>query len=416
MEKEKRKWFAVLLILMFLIQDPILSKAHTFGKVVGEPRKAVLQEEGRIRYYLNGGVFPGDVTDISDIPEREGYNFAGWYTDSGFLQKAHEGQSDVAGDYGFYAKWTKCIDNRQNVQMYSYHTSDTARKTKKLLKNCAYEFLDSVQIPGMPATREEDVAANRILDSAQCPQGICVTDHYLLVSSYSSGRGKRPGSIHVFDRESGEYLVTLGMRGNSHMGGLAYDGDSIWVCHSGSRTLERIPYAFVKQAASQKPQAFLDCAGMFDEYQVANTPSCIAYYHGKLWVGTHTKAFGSRMAAYRLRGDRLERMETYRIPDKVQGIAFDPEGRVYLSVSYGRTKSSYLKVYASLDHLDQKPKLPMTKVEMPPCSEGIVFVKEKLYILFESASEKYLEGTDGKGTSIAPLDQVLALPVRSVLP
>ena len=31
--------------------------------------------------------------------------------------------------------------------------------------------------------------------------------------------------------------------------------------------------------------------------------------------------------------------------------------------------------------------------------------------MFESAGEKYLEGTDGKGTSLSPIDKILEIPV-----
>lgn len=54
-------------------------------------------------------------------------------------------------------------------------------------------------------------------------------------------------------------------------------------------------------------------------------------------------------------------------------------------------------VYASIDALDEFPGKPLIKIEMPPCSEEIVLDDQKIYVLFESAAEKYLEGTDGKG-------------------
>ena len=33
----------------------------------------------------------------------------------------------------------------------------------------------------------------------------------------------------------------------------------------------------------------------------------------------------------------------------------------------------------------------------------------RLYVIFESAGEKYLEGTDGKGNSPAPIDKILRI-------
>ena len=121
------------------------------------------------------------------------------------------------------------------------------------------------------------------------------------------------------------------------------------------------------------------------------------------------------MYSYRITPDGLKQAGNWRIPEKVQGIAFDEDGKIYISASYGRRKSSYLKVYKSLTHLDKNPGKPMMKVEMPPCSEELELVDGEIYILFESAGEKYLEGTDGKGTSASPVDEILVLPKESVL-
>ncbi len=61
--------------------------------------------------------------------------------------------------------------------------------------------------------------------------------------------------------------------------------------------------------------------------------------------------------------------------------------------------------------MDEHPNRPMVKIEMPPCSEEIELADGQIYVLFESAGEKYFEGTDGK----APVDQVLLLERESVL-
>ena len=64
--------------------------------------------------------------------------------------------------------------------------------------------------------------------------------------------------------------------------------------------------------------------------------------------------------------------------------------------------------------MSKKPNNPEQKVEMPPCSEELAFVDGNLYVLFESAGEKYLEGTDGNGKSISPIDKVLTVTVASI--
>lgn len=433
-----RKCFSVLLIIVLVIQEPFLPRTNYLGRDVYRSRQAYLykvtekavnfkeigsRDKFWIRYYLNGGNFITDspqeycLWDLPVVPEhpvREGYNFAGWYTESNFSHKIDRIDENMAGNYSLYAKWTRCIDDDYNVQMYSYQSTKSAGSKSKKLKNMPYDFLKNVKIPGMPSTKEQDRKENRIADTSQCPQGICITDDYLLVSAYSGGDQKKPGYIHVFDKTNGNYLVSLGLKKHSHLGGLAFDGKNVWVCHSKSNTLERIPYQFIRQAASEGTQDAVDCSMLFKEYHVSNTPSCIGYSEGRLWVATHNRLFNSRMTAYKMTKCGLRQVKSCRIPDKVQGIAFDKEGRVYISTSYGRTKSSYLKVYDSIGELDQKPNKPAVRVEMPPCAEEIDLADGQLYVLFESAGEKYFEGTDGKGTSISPIDEVLVLSKGSI--
>lgn len=94
------------------------------------------------------------------------------------------------------------------------------------------------------------------------------------------------GSLYLFDRKSGEYLATLGMKRNSHLGGVACDGKNVWICHSDNSTLERIPYQMLVELAKEKPKEFIDCSKSIEAFRVKNRPSCITYHDGKLWVAT----------------------------------------------------------------------------------------------------------------------------------
>ena len=122
------------------------------------------------------------------------------------------------------------------------------------------------------------------------------------------------------------------------------------------------------------------------------------------------------MVAYYLdkKTDKLIALSDYKIPQKVQGVTFDDSGNVYLSTSYGRNQSSYLYCYDSVTALATRPKHPRKKVEMPPASGELDVSDNTLYILFESAGEKYYEGTDGKGKSLFPLDKILKIPIREL--
>lgn len=435
--KLRKELIVVLYVCILLFNDPQLTRAYTLETRMAntgwienvdatvDPFLGVSDfDEIHLVYALNGGINNNHNPEVVertklpitlDVPVREGYNFAGWYTDSNYQNKITEITDENAQNMVLFAKWTNSIDNRYNVEMYSYQSASTISRNHKELKECAYDFLDDVQIPGMPSTREQDYLDHVIASDAQCMQGLCFTQEYILMTAYAESE-EQLGSLMVFDRESGEYLVTIGMKKKSHLGGIAYDGENVWVCHSNSRTLERISYEYIQKIAEDAPKYCIDASALSDEYHLRNIPSCITCYGGRIWVATHTKFFESQMLSYSYdtKSDQLTVMSSYNIPSKVQGVAFDSSGAVYLSTSYGRNNSSYLKVYSSLLSMNKRPNVPSVKVEMPPCSEQLVIADDNIYVIFESASKKYFEGTDGNGTTTAPIDKVLEVAVASV--
>lgn len=382
-------------------------------------------EEVKVCYFLEGGVqnrynresyplFSGN--QFLYEPYRHGYRFQGWYADRSFSRKVKYIKTTKKGRYLLYARWAPEIDNRANVRNYTYHENPSALdKHTKVLKDLDYDFLDAVDIPGMPKTREDDFLNKYIYSEAQCPQGMCLTDDFVLITSYSS-EDDCMGELMVFDRGSGEYLVTLGMDVNSHLGGVAFDGENVWVCNSYEQTIERISYDFIQLMAYQNTGEVVDARDVVDEYSVDNTPSCITYYGGRLWVATHRVVMNSEVSAYHFNtsNNELESLSSFKIPSKVQGIAFDESGGIYLSSSYGRSQSSYLYYYTSVSAMSTHPKSPEVKVELPPCSEELDYWQDTLYVLFESAGEKYYEGTDGKGKSLSPLDKLLMIPAEEL--
>lgn len=284
------------------------------------------------------------------------------------------------------------INNYSNVNNYKYNTRFSYSRNTRL-KDISFDFMDNIQI------------SNDLY-----PQGICFTESYILVSSYSTEQNVL-GKVMIFSKNSGEYLLSLGMDTKSHLGGIAYDGTNIWVCNSSKLSVERIPYDFICKAVIDYKGKCLDIRNMVEQYPVNLIPSCITYYDNQLWIATHAKYTNSQMISYVF--DRTQNQlvfeNIYHIPSKVQGIAFDDNGRVLLSTSYGRKSSSYLKIYNSAGEMSKNVEKYIKSIEMPPCSEGIDFDNQRLYVIFESAGKKYLEGTDGNGKSIAPLDKILII-------
>lgn len=365
-------------------------------------------------HYLNPSVYYEQLLPLKLMsPSREGYNFAGWYKDSSYKHPLTEISDCEDGNMILYAKWTKKISGSRNIQLYSYGASSLTRSLEKKLADMNYRILEDLDIPGMPRTRFEDYIQNKLFSVDQCPQGLCVTEELILVTSYSTGGKDNYGCLYVFDRETGDYLMTLSMKPGSHLGGICYDGESLWVCHSNYRTIERMDYALIKELARHKPGRTIELSQNHEEYRVANSPSCITFFSGKLWIATHTRFFKSVMKSYRFTDNSLEECEEFAIPDKVQGVAFDEQGHVYLSTSFGREKSSYIKVYKSAYDLSKQPEKPAECVEMPPCSEELAIAGDELLVLFESGAQKYMEGTDGRGKALAPLDHMVAIHLDS---
>lgn len=431
-----RKLFLVIFVFTLLFNEPqmlrvyaleirteAMNKLENMDMVKKSAVSFADLEEIHLAYALNGGtgnknpfiIAKEDLPYTLSIPEREGYNFAGWYTDRACTDKITRIDQSIAKNMVLFAKWTKEIDNYYNVEMYTYRSGAIEGRNHKELRDCQYDFLDDLVIPGMPSTRERDYLEAMISSDAQCMQGLCFTPDYILMTAYAE-EAQSSGSLMVFDRSSGEYLVTLRMREDSHLGGIAFDGDNVWVCHSSAKTLERIPYTTIRSMAKRSDRRCVDISEMTDEYRLKNIPSSITCYGGRIWVATHTKILDSQMRSYSYdeKSNQLSSVNSFRIPSKVQGIAFDADGTVYLSTSYGRNNSSYLKVYASLLTLTQSPNEPTMNVEMPPCAEQIAIADEHIYVIFESASRKYFEGTDGNGRARAPLDKVLEVAVASI--
>lgn len=376
-----------------------------------------------ICYVLNGGlnnnlnpecVNPEDGKLNLRSPHKFGYNFAGWYTDSRFRNRIEAITCRPGLGIILYAKWSRRVNNTINVENYEYENDSKNKSHIKLLKDCKYSFREDIDIPGMPGTKEEDFLNNYIFSESQCPQGMCVTKDFVLVTSYSE-EDECLGEMMVFDKKSGEYLITLGMDPQSHLGGIAFDGENVWVCNSNDNTIERISYDFIQLMAYKNTRDVVDATEVVDIYPVDNTPSCITYHGGRLWIATHSILWSSHMVAYFYdkKENKLNTLSSYSIPSKVQGVAFSKKGEVFLSVSYGRSSSSYIKKYKTLIDLASNPGEPVESIEMPPGSEEIDIVGNNLYVIFESAGQKYLEGTDGKGISPFPIDKILKISLKN---
>ncbi len=305
------------------------------------------------------------------------------------------------------------VDAVQTTRDYDYWANRFPNDKRITLEDLSYAFLEEFSIPGLPTTREADLTDKKSSSLSLYPQGLCIAGEYLLVTAYSDEKGA-PGCLYLFDRETGEYLATLGLRDSSHMGGIACDGENVWICHSDDNTLQRIPYTYIHAVGKAASKQLIDISDWAETYPVQNTPSCITCVGNHILVATTSLLLRSQMVSYRFENGRLIPENTYTIPTKVQGVTVDEDGTVFLSVSYGRRNSSQINVYPSLAELHNPAAEPALMIELPPCSEEIAIDDGHLLVLFESAGYKYFEGSDGLGKTTAPIDKVLSIDLDSM--
>lgn len=93
-----------------------------------------------ITYILNGGAFDQEVLETYDgsysvrlpKPQRKGYTFEGWYSNSKLTKKVSIIKQGTTGDKRFYAKWSKISLSR--VKITSVKNSSSKAMTVKIKK------------------------------------------------------------------------------------------------------------------------------------------------------------------------------------------------------------------------------------------------------------------------------------------
>ena len=123
------------------------------------------------------------------------------------------------------------FNNYDNALQYAYKREQKISKRETTLNEKSFYFMDEIEV-----FDEDD----------EYPQGICFMDEYICISSYSGARDKL-GKVKIYDKQTGAYVLTLGLDEKSHLGGVAYDGKYLWICNSSKMAIERIPFHSLKR-------------------------------------------------------------------------------------------------------------------------------------------------------------------------
>ena len=301
------------------------------------------------------------------------------------------------------------------------------------------------QYPDLAKTGELSVVIPG-LKEGWIPQGITWLEEqgWFLFAGYHSDN--RASALIAVNADNGAVVKSVRLRNvdgspyTGHAGGVCATEHDIYVANN-----HRLYRLSIPVFLSLPPQA--DCA-FEQEIPVPNNASYCSYTDGMLWVGefqygtsymtdpSHKlkldrDTLQAWLCGYKLNDGHLSDQalsgET-AIPDvifetteRIQGMALF-NSQIWLSQSYGRKNSSSLIRYADLRVNDPDMHVSVGGLEVPvwfltdrriedkiispPMTECICTAGDSLYVLFESAAEKYM---DPSNASRSPMDRIVRI-------
>jgi len=280
-------------------------------------------------------------------------------------------------------------------------------------------------VPGLEVTeglykdRNGDLASFFASNSGMVPQGITIANGYKVISAYSAAEdspsvlyvsplaGDTWTTISLFEMDKGVFFRSSSgsYPGNkesiNHVGGVASDDEgNIYIAKSGKRTVARISYDRLVQAASYGNASV---AMSYDaELPVSTTASFLTWYRNKLWVGVCTKGGQGMLKGYSIGSSSdgvlsIEEQMSCNISGRANGAAFcEVNGHecLALNVSSGRnsTKPGYISEMWLYEASFTDSSISISrknKLTLPPMAEEIEIEDGIMYTLFESGATLY---------------------------
>lgn len=317
-------------------------------------------------------------------------------------------------------------DSMNRNKEYGYTTTNSRLKISQLeLTVKKYgNFISTLEkgltfnIPGLENTYIGRDCPNMV------PQGICIAEDYFITTAYDAS-GENGSVLYLTNATAKllEFVIELPLK--IHAGGIAYDGESLWICAdeeydetSNTGVIYKIDFDIIKQLKNQSDvYAALEMSDM-EKYHISNSASFCTYFNNRLWVGTFTKhskkesTFGSLMSYDTKDIDESPNTKTLNhesflvLPNRSQGACFfENQGSTYMAITRSHTRSKHLGKSAYISEIRvYKPEFDAenpTKIlkkgtaivtlDTPPMIEEICFneLDGMLYAIFESGASKY---------------------------
>lgn len=281
-------------------------------------------------------------------------------------------------------------------------------------------------IPGLKYTRTllTEEGPQSAVCSSMTPQGVAVTEEYVLVSAYCR-TGKHNSVIYVLNKETHRFLKELVLPGKPHAGGVAYDPDHerIWYSAHDQGIAQAVCFSLdtLKEYNFAKEHLPISVQSVF-LYGVIRD-SFLTYRDGSLYVGYFSRFSEGTLARYEIDDegnlatendislgmdlDMAMPEETGSIPPCVQGMAFYGDYLIF-SQSYGFMPSK-LVFYELEEEICYQEIDMLHGYRMPERMEQICVEGDQLYVLFESAAYAY------RASSVNIVDRVLKLNLIKTL-
>ncbi len=278
------------------------------------------------------------------------------------------------------------------------------------------------------------------------PQGIAYYEakNWLLISSYykDADTDSYPCYIFALDFSTGKMVAEYKLKEaesstlHGHVGGIAVSDHNLYITMEGSA----IGYAPLSELDKMNGEIIIKESKWMDEYMGTAPISYLSINYGMLITGNFfykyeekynkpAKAANSVILAQNLSGNSSEEewknfcnsgpFAVVKVPDsvdRIQGVAYRDE-KFYISSSLGRKNTSKFYI-ADVDKSNGYTLKNIVKYPALPMMEGLTFIGDYIYTLFESASAFYLKGLDkdkDRGVSTNPTDVVWKIDYKELI-
>lgn len=311
--------------------------------------------------------------------------------------------------------YAETADGQSSFEYKNYMDTDEYKSALDIRMHRVYSKINSaidddatIPIPGLVNTYTKSGGIKEE-SSSFVPQGICQADKYILITAYHSKK-KRNSVIYAVDAENKTLVSTLTLPNKYHLGGIAFDGNRIWLTGDTSDKYKGDPFVqYIRFEDFSLMIAEPDHEVAENEISapmyIKNKPSFLECDNGILWVGTYVGRESSKKGF--MNGYKITEKEdgpvlnTFMysvisgIDSSAQGIDIK-DGNLYVSSSYagsmGAVSSSFVTKYNFSDAKNGDRdinigKKELKRVEVPKMNEEILVTDSGIIMNFEAAAD-----------------------------